>query len=38
STTPNDDNNTSDIVYKVTIDFSLEQPRIIIDLACDNSG
>jgi len=27
SSTTNDDNNTNDIVYKVTIDFSLEQPE-----------
>jgi hypothetical protein len=27
SVTTNDDNNTNDIVYKVTIDFSLEQPE-----------
>lgn len=27
STTTNNDNNTNDIVYKVTIDFSLEQPE-----------
>ncbi len=27
ASTTNDDNNTNDIVYKVTIDFSLEQPE-----------
>ncbi len=27
SLTTNEDNNTNDIVYKVTIDFSLEQPE-----------